>query len=70
MYLVVMEKVDVNGPTAHPLFQFLRQETMHGDVIRWNFGKFLIDRNGQHVEAFQPKVNPLDLVPNIERLLR
>jgi glutathione peroxidase len=65
----VMEKVDVNGPSAHPLFSFLREALMHGHDIKWNFGKFLINRAGVPVEAFEPKTNPVDIAPAIERML-
>ncbi|MDO5720049.1 MAG: glutathione peroxidase [Actinomycetaceae bacterium] len=67
----IMEKIDVNGPHATALFQWLRQETggILGDAIKWNFTKFLIDRSGQVVRRFAPTTPPELIVPDIERLL-
>ena len=68
-------KIDVNGPIAHPLFGFLRskQPGMLGPfsagAIRWNFTKFLIDRNGEPVARFGPARKPEKLAGKIERLL-
>ncbi|VDN19165.1 unnamed protein product [Gongylonema pulchrum] len=47
-------KVDVNGPTEHPLYAFLKEQQggTLGDDIKWNFTKFLVDRNGQVVSRF------------------
>ena len=65
-------KVDVNGPSRHPLFAELVQapdsETGEAGDIRWNFEKFLIGRDGT-VQRFRPKLQPLDLVPAIEAQL-
>jgi glutathione peroxidase len=67
----VFAKIDVNGKTAHPLFQFLRKECggLLTDSIKWNFTKFLVDRNGQVVERFAPTTQPEKMVPAIEKLL-
>ncbi|MBO8156377.1 MAG: glutathione peroxidase [Bacillaceae bacterium] len=54
-------KVDVNGEGAHPLFQYLTREApgvMGTSSIKWNFTKFLIDRNGNVVKRFAPKTEP------------
>ena len=67
----VFSKIEVNGQGAHPLFQFLTKqtaETQTGD-IKWNFTKFLVDRNGNVIERFEPAVKPETLVPTIKRLL-
>lgn len=68
-------KVEVNGPNAHPLFQFLKREKAglfgifgSGD-IRWNFTKFLIDRHGKVTARYGPAKKPKTLAPAIERLL-
>ena len=44
----MFDKINVNGDAAHPLFKYLRKETkgLLGDAVKWNFTKFLIDRNG------------------------
>ena len=54
----MMGKVVVKGDGIHPLFAWLTKET--GGDIKWNFGKFLIGRNGEIVKRFEPKVEPLD----------
>lgn len=59
----LFEKIEVNGDNAHPLWQFLKTSirgTM-GDFIKWNFSKFIVDRNGVPVERFGPTVEPKDL---------
>ncbi|XP_068624250.1 juvenile hormone epoxide hydrolase-like [Battus philenor] len=61
----LFEKVEVNGENAHPLFKFLKstQSGTLGDFIKWNFSKFIIDKNGVPVERLGPNVNPLDMEP-------
>jgi glutathione peroxidase len=68
---LVTEKVDVNGESSHPLFQFLRDEQsgMLGNKIKWNFTKFLVDKTGRPVERFAPTTKPQDLEKVIERSL-
>ncbi len=67
----VFGKVDVNGKSAHPLFKFLRyqKKSLLGDAIKWNFTKFLIDREGNFIERYEPTVKPLAIAPAIESLL-
>ncbi|HQY28677.1 MAG TPA: glutathione peroxidase [Burkholderiaceae bacterium] len=65
-------KVDVNGDAAHPLFKWLRAEApglLGSEAIKWNFTKFLVDREGRVVERFAPTTAPADLAPAIEKLL-
>ena len=65
-------KVDVNGDAAHPLFKWLRAEApglLGSEAIKWNFTKFLVDREGRVVERFAPTTVPADLAPAIEKLL-
>src|SRR6195952_1574275 len=53
----MFEKVDVNGDAAHPVFQWLKSEApgiLGTKDIKWNFTKFLVDRNGKVVERFAP----------------
>ncbi len=68
---LITEKIDVNGDNAHPLFAYLRQEKtgILGDKIKWNFTKFLVDKNGHVVERFAPTTKPQDLEKVIESLL-
>ena len=68
-------KIDVNGPHAHPLYTFLkrRQPGIFGFLgsgsIRWNFTKFLIDRDGCVVQRYAPSTRPKGLTGAIEGLL-
>ena len=64
-------KVDVNGPDAHPLYQWLRSEQggMVGSKIRWNFTKFLIDTDGNVVKRYGSTTTPDQLAEDIEALL-
>ena len=65
-------KVDVNGSDAHPLWQHLknaRPGVLGTEGIKWNFTKFLVDRQGQVVERFAPKDRPEDLDARIAALL-
>lgn len=64
-------KVDVNGDKAHPVFQFLKKELpgLLGGKIKWNFTKFLIDRNGKPVKRFAPVTKPEKMEKDILKLL-
>lgn len=65
-------KVEVNGAHAHPLFQFLKgkQKGVAGTTpIKWNFTKFLVDRQGHVTARFAPTTKPSEIEPEIERLL-
>jgi len=64
-------KVDVNGSNAHPLFGWLRDEQggVLGDAIKWNFTKFLINREGKAVARYAPTVPPEDIEADIRALL-
>lgn len=67
----IFEKIDVNGKTAHPLYQFLKKEAkgILGNEIKWNFSKFLVDRNGNVIKRFGPTVKPSKIKEDIEALL-
>ena len=64
-------KVDVNGKNEIPLFAYLKKEKggMMGSNIKWNFTKFLVDRNGKVVERFAPTVTPEKIESHIKELL-
>ena len=65
-------KVDVNGPTAHPLYQYLTTEAkgiLGSQSIKWNFTKFLINQKGQVVKRYAPIVKPEKIAKDIQRLL-
>ena len=67
----MFDKIDVNGEAAHPLFKHLRTETkgLLGDAVKWNFTKFLVDRNGTVLKRYAPQVDPLDIEKDIRKLL-
>jgi glutathione peroxidase len=65
-------KIDVNGETAHPIYKYLKSELkggILGSSIKWNFAKFLIDKNGNPNKRFSPTTTPDKLVKDIEKLL-
>ncbi len=65
-------KVDVNGPNAHPLYAWLKSKAkgvLGTEGIKWNFTKFLIDRNGQVVSRYAPTTKPEAIKSDIEDLL-
>jgi glutathione peroxidase len=65
-------KVDVNGDDAHPLFRHLKAEApglLGSKSIKWNFTKFLVDKQGRVVKRFAPNDAPEKLGPEIEALL-
>lgn len=68
----MFQKIDVNGSNAHPLYQFLKQERKGslGNNIKWNFTKFLIDKQGKVIERYAPVVNPAKLEDKIQELLK
>ena len=67
----MFDKVDVNGPSAHPVFRYLKSELggILGSRIKWNFTKFLIDASGKPVKRFAPITKPEKLEPYIAKLL-
>jgi glutathione peroxidase len=68
----MFSKIDVNGPTTHPLYRMLKQSRpglLGTRRIKWNFTKFLVDRRGKVVARFAPATKPLDLAARIETLL-
>lgn len=65
-------KIDVNGEAAHPLYRYLkdaRPGVLGSEAIKWNFTKFLIDRDGQVAGRYAPMTKPETLKGEIERLL-
>jgi glutathione peroxidase len=68
----MMQKVDVNGPTAHPLYGYLkasRKGLLGTQAVKWNFTKFLVDRAGEVRGRYGPNVEPKALEGAIEALL-
>ena len=68
----VFAKIDVNGSHADPLFERLKAEApgvLGSRAIKWNFTKFLVDRNGRAVRRYAPTTRPEDIRADIEALL-
>jgi glutathione peroxidase len=68
----MFSRVDVNGGNAHPLYVLLKKEApgfLGSKIVKWNFTKFLVDRNGKVVGRFGPQTTPEALVKDIEKLL-
>ena len=68
----LMAKIDVNGPDASPLYDWMKKEKkglMGSTSIKWNFTKFLIDREGNVVKRYGPQDTPKSIAREIEKLL-
>ena len=68
----MFDKIDVNGPNAHPLYEYLKSEQpgiLGSKNIKWNFTKFLVDKTGKVVERFAPMTKPEDIEKSIEQVL-
>ena len=63
----LFSKIEVNGVNAHPLFVYLKSKAggWFGSSIKWNFTKFLCNRNGIPVKRYSPTDNPLDAEKDI-----
>ncbi len=68
----LMEKIDVNGDNEHELYTYLKKEKSGflGSKIKWNFTKFLIDRQGRVVKRFAPNTKPEKIEKDIVNLLK
>lgn len=67
----IMSKIDVNGAGTHPFFAALKQKAgggILGNDIKWNFGKFLIDRQG-NVKRYAPTSSPLSMEADIKKMM-
>jgi len=67
-------KVDVNGDNAAPVYKWLKNEKPvgilgFGDGMKWNFGKFLVNKDGKVVERYAPTTGPMAIAKDIEKLL-
>ncbi|PAV30629.1 glutathione peroxidase [Virgibacillus profundi] len=65
-------KIDVKGENAHPLFVYLTSEAkgMLTDQIKWNFTKFLINRDGEVINRYAPQTKPESIEKDIEKALQ
>lgn len=65
-------KIDVNGDEAHPLFKHLTSAApglLGMKAVKWNFTKFLVDRNGNVISRYAPQTKPEEIAADIEKLL-
>jgi glutathione peroxidase len=68
----MMGKIDVNGPSAHPLYKWLSSEApglLGSKAIKWNFTKFLVGKDGQVIKRYAPTDKPADLAKDVEAAL-
>jgi len=67
----MFSKIKVNSDDAHPLWKFLKKKQggTLGDFIKWNFTKFLIDRQGVPVARYGPNQDPISMEPELKKLL-
>ena len=68
----MMAKVQVNGPQAHPLWQWLKKQApglLGTEAVKWNFTKFLVGKNGQVIKRYAPNDTPESLRKDIEAAL-
>ncbi|MGO4894391.1 glutathione peroxidase [Flavobacterium sp. W21_SRS_FM6] len=68
----LFQKIDVNGSQASPLYTFLKSEApgvLGSKGIKWNFTKFLVDKNGKVIKRYAPTTKPADIITDIEALL-
>src|ERR1700688_405453 len=68
----MFDKIEVNGPNGHPLYRYLASEArgvLGTKSIKWNFTKFLVERDGKVVKRYAPSVNPEAMGSDIESLL-
>ena len=69
----VMAKVDVNGDATDPVFEWLKSSApglLGTEMIKWNFTKFLVGKDGKVIERFAPQTKPEDLGKDIEKALK
>jgi glutathione peroxidase len=66
------EKIKVNGSGTHEVFKYLKKQKggLLSSAIKWNFTKFLIDKNGFAVERYSPQTEPKDIEGRIKELLK
>ena len=68
----LFQKIDVNGQNAEPMFQFLKESLpgiLGSKAIKWNFTKFLVDKNGTPQKRYAPNDKPIDILEDIKKIL-
>ncbi|KAH0460033.1 hypothetical protein IEQ34_010696 [Dendrobium chrysotoxum] len=67
----IFDKIEVDGKNAAPLYKFLKSKKggFFGDSIKWNFTKFLVDKEGKVVQRYSPTTSPMKIEEDIQKLL-
>lgn len=67
----IFQKVRVNGPETAPVYKFLKASKggLFGSRIKWNFTKFLVDKEGRIINRYGPTTTPLSIEPDIQKAL-
>lgn len=68
----ILNKIDVNGKNTNPVYQFMKEKApgiLGTEDIKWNFGKFLIGKEGQVIKRYAPTTAPKDLIVDIKAAL-
>lgn len=71
----IIRKIEVNGPNTHEVYRYLRLNSElktsanEAKEVPWNFGKFLLDSNGQVVKFYNPDIKPKEMKAQIDKLL-
>lgn len=68
----LFDKIEVNGKDTHALYQYLKKQAkgiMGSEKVKWNFTKFLVDKEGNVIKRYAPQTKPLSISTDIEELL-
>ena len=68
----MFSKIEVNGDNTHPFYKYLKSEAkglMGSEKIKWNFTKFLINKDGEVIKRYAPNTEPKDIADDIKALL-
>ncbi|MFT6265129.1 MAG: glutathione peroxidase [Oleiphilaceae bacterium] len=68
----MFSKIEVNGENTHPLYQYLKSEAkglLGSEKIKWNFTKFLVDKEGKVLKRYAPNLEPKEMTADIEKIL-
>ena len=68
----VMKKIEVNGSNTHPLYEYLKSEKtgILTEAIKWNFTKFLIDRDGNVIKRYSPQTEPSEIEEELKDIIK
>lgn len=67
----MFSKIDVNGPNTHPFYKYMKETkgSFPSSDLKWNFGKFLVDKNGTCINRYAPTDSPMSITGDIEAAL-